>query len=85
MRTIRNSFAPPFFLPLSAVAAAVTGPAGHVSVDTAAAEALLKAEPRCQRCGATAPNFPRFKEHVAACAAPLAERDDLGGGGEGGA
>jgi hypothetical protein len=79
----RNSFATPFFLPLRDVAAALAAPPGRLVIDAAEAEALLKRELRCHRCGGAAANMPRLKEHLAACAAPLPD-DDAGAGGGGG-
>jgi hypothetical protein len=74
----RNSFASPFFLPLRHVEAALAAPPGRLAIDAAGAEALLRRELRCHRCGGGGANMPpRLKEHIAACAAPLPD-DDAG-------
>jgi hypothetical protein len=81
----RNSFASPFFLPLRHVEAALAAPPGRLAVDASGAEALLRRELRCHRCGGGAANMPRLKEHIAACAAPLPDDDADAAAAEGGA
>ncbi len=63
--------------------AAVASPAGRLQIDTAAAEALLKNDLKCHRCGGAQASFPRLREHIRACAAPLPD-DDAAAGGMGG-
>lgn len=61
-----NSFATPFFLPLDSVVAKLEA-GGKVEVDRAAAEALLKQDLRCHRCGAPQRTMPALKAHIASC------------------
>ncbi len=61
-----NSFTTAFLLPLSAVRADLLAH-GRVAVDRAAADALLKAPLRCNRCGAAQSNMPKLKAHIRAC------------------
>lgn len=65
-----NSFTTPFLISIDDVIAQTTA-SGRVAIDAAAAEALLKAPLRCNRCGGAAANMPALKAHIAACAAPL--------------
>lgn len=58
-------------MPLDAAAARIESPAGCVAIDEAAAEALLKAPLRCNRCGCGAATMPALKAHLAGCGAPL--------------
>lgn len=43
---------------------------GRVAIDHAAAEALLKADLQCHRCGAGARTLPDLRGHLAVCRAP---------------
>ena len=65
-----NSFTTPFFRPLAAVRAELEA-CGRCAVDRAAAEALLKGELRCHRCGAPQRTMPALKAHLCACTTPL--------------
>ncbi len=71
-------------IPLRDVQAAVASPSRRLHIDTAAAEALLKSDLRCHRCGGAQASFPRLREHIRACAAPLPDDDAAAAGGTGG-
>ena len=71
-----NSFATPFFIPLRDAAAALASPAGRLALDDAAAEALLRRDLRCHRCGAAAATVPKLRDHLAQCAAPVPDNRD---------
>ena len=71
-----NSFATPFFLPLKAAAAALASPAGRLALDDEAAEAMLRRDMRCHRCGAAAPTVLRLRDHLASCHAPIPDAHD---------
>ena len=61
-----NSFTTRFFRPLADVRQELQAH-GSVSVDRAAAEALLKADLRCHWCRAAQSNMPALKRHIVAC------------------
>jgi hypothetical protein len=71
-----NSFSTPFFIPLMTAAAALASPAGRLALDDEAAEAMLRRDMRCHRCGAAAPTMPRLRDHLASCAAPIPDAHD---------
>ena len=61
-----NSFTTPFFRLLADVKAELQAK-GKISIDAAAAEALLKTDLKCHWCKAVMRNMPTLKAHIVSC------------------
>ena len=61
-----NSFTSAFFLELDDVMGTLERE-GHLTIDRAAANALLKGDLLCHRCRAKCKNMPQLKAHIVSC------------------
>ena len=62
-----NSFCYPFFIPIEEVEARLEESPEGLGINSHAAEALLKQEMKCHRCGCLLKNIKDAKQHLSSC------------------